>query len=116
MTNRRQQRSAFLGRLTDLIIEGNRQGHIEDWRNDDSVRQILGHELSKETLRGIVEMNNDPPAISRAVNLLEVIILKEMSLVSSGQRSSLESFENVKQLLGVLASEQEESNKRLRKG
>jgi hypothetical protein len=95
---------AFLCRLAYLVVEGKRRGHIEDWRDDSGVRQLLGHVLSEQHLRSLIDSKTDPQAVNRAVNLLESLMLKEISLISSGQRSAFESFENAKQLREALAS------------
>jgi hypothetical protein len=96
---------AFLGRLAHLIVDGKRKGHIPDWRDDSGVGQLLGHVLQKKALEQLLQSKKDPTAINRALNSLESLILEEMSLITSGQRSSLASFENARQLRDALSSE-----------
>jgi hypothetical protein len=95
---------AFRGRLAHLCVEGQRRGHIRDWREDSGVKQLLGHVLPAETVTQLLDPKCSPDSIYRAVNSLEALILREISVIMSGQRSSLESFDNAAQLREALAS------------
>lgn len=93
---------AFLGRLAHLVVEGKRHRHIPDWREDDGVSQLLGHVLPEQTVVSLLGSKKDPSAVNKATNMLESLILREISLITSGRRSSLESFENAKKLREAL--------------
>jgi hypothetical protein len=95
---------AFLGRLAFLVLDGKQKGHIEDWREDSGVRQILSHLLTDETLASLLAAKNDPTAINRAVNALEGTVLEDISRITSGRQSSFESFENSERLREAVAS------------
>jgi hypothetical protein len=71
---------AFLGRLGVLINEGKRKAHIVNWKEDNGVRQLLGHVLSPETLTSVLETKN-PTTIRIAINTLETAMLEEISLI-----------------------------------
>jgi hypothetical protein len=94
---------AFLARLAHLIVEGKRRQHISDWRDDGGVRQLLSHVIPKDTLEALLNSKHEPIAINRAIDMLESLLLKEVSLITSGRRSSFESFENAKELQAALA-------------
>lgn len=96
---------AFLGRLAVLIIEGKRNGHIPDWRQDNGVRQLLSAVGPPELSLEVLESGFSMTAINRAVNLLESSILEEASLIASGQRSAIESYENARQMREALSNE-----------
>lgn len=94
---------AFLGRLGVLIVMGKRKRHIPDWRGDTAVRQLLSNVLPKDRLDEILSATKDPSAVNRAVDTLEWIMLEEMSRITSGRRSSFESFQNAKDLNAAVA-------------
>jgi hypothetical protein len=96
---------AFLARLAYLIVSGKKRRHIQDWRSDGGVRQQLGHVLSKDTVESLLRSADDPNSINRAINMLESLLLEEMSLITSGRRSSFESFENAKDLRAAMSAE-----------
>jgi hypothetical protein len=95
---------AFLGRLTHLILDGKRRKHIQDWRADQGVHQILGHVISDNVRKRILVQEPAVTAVNVAVNTLEELILEEISLIMSGRRSSDESFQNAQKLRDALAS------------
>ena len=93
---------AFLGRLAIVLSDGVRKGRLEDWRKDDGIRQIISNLLPSETVVSLLEKSPFIAAISRTVNALETLLLKEISLIVSGRRSSFESFENAKELRAAM--------------
>jgi Adenylate and Guanylate cyclase catalytic domain len=75
---------AFLGRLAALIEMGKRKRHIEDWRMDRGVRQILGNVFQEQELKHLLGSDRDPNAIYRIVDRLQCLILEQVRLVASG--------------------------------
>lgn len=96
---------AFLARLAYLIVSGKNRRHIKDWREDGGVRQQLGHVLSKDALESLLSTASDVNSIHRAVNMVEALLLEEISLITSGRRSSFESFENARELRAAMSAE-----------
>lgn len=94
---------AFLGRLAHLITEGKRTGHILDWRQDSGVRQLLGHIVQQPDLSELLK-STSPVSINWALNALEGLLLEEISRITSGQHSALESFENAKALRSAMSN------------
>lgn len=94
---------AFLGRLAHLVTEGKRTGHIPDWRQDSGVQQLLGHVVQEPELSELLK-STSPASISQALNVLEGLLLEEISRITSGQRSALESFENAKALRSAMSN------------
>lgn len=95
---------AVLGRVTHLVIEGKRTRHIPDWLKDHGIRQPLAAVLSGADLKALLECT-PPVAMYRMQNALEAAILEEISRITSGKRSALESFENARELRAALAGE-----------
>lgn len=89
---------AFLGRLAFLLFNGKRNAHIADWRDDSGIKQFLGFILRPKEVQKILEDKNDFKAIDRVIEKLESDMLLEASMIVSGRRSALESFENAKDL------------------
>jgi hypothetical protein len=89
---------AFLGRLGFIICRGKERRHIEDWRQDDGIRQLLSDVLPADTIEGLFGKKQDVAALNRAFGQLEALILEEISLILAGRRSAFESFENAKEL------------------
>lgn len=88
---------AFLGRLWFLVEEGIKTGHVSDWTQDKGVKQLLSNLRSSQSDEFSLA-SGDVTAINRTLSYLESIMLREISLIVSGKRSSLESFENAKEL------------------
>jgi len=95
---------AFLARLALILSKGVRDCHLQDWRQDDGIRQILSAVLTPETLSLYLEKSEFIVAINLTVNALERSMLEEISRIVSGVRSSFESFENAKHLQDAIAS------------
>ena len=93
---------AFFGRLAFLINDGKRRDHIQNWKEDSGVRQLLSPAISSEMLSSVLETKN-PTTIRIAINALEAPMLEEISLIVSGRRSAFESFKNAKDLQASLA-------------
>jgi hypothetical protein len=89
---------AFLGRIAHLTIQGKRSGHFIDWTSDEGVRQIISNVLPVETVQSALNGPLASLGIRRLADQLEWSILGEVSLILSGKRSAVESFENAKQL------------------
>jgi len=94
---------AFLGRLAHLIIQGKREGKFGDWRSDDLIRQILSNGTKTDIPQGLAQANAGTTGVRRAVGELEHSILEETSLILSGKRSAIESFENARDLFEAAA-------------
>ena len=94
---------AFLGRIAHLTIQGKRSGHFIDWTSDEGVRQIISNVLPVETVRLALNGPSASLGIRRLADRLEWSILEEVSLILSGKRSAVESFENAKQLFEQVA-------------
>jgi hypothetical protein len=94
---------AFLGRIAHLTIQGKRSGHFIDWTSDDGVRQIVSHVLSARTVQAILDGPTASVGIRRLSDELERSILEEISLILSGKRSAVESFENARELFDQVA-------------
>ncbi|MFQ6028403.1 MAG: hypothetical protein ACE5Q6_12995, partial [Dehalococcoidia bacterium] len=94
---------AFIGRIGYLIREGIRQGHFTDWRDDPGVHQLLCYVLSEQQYMPLLNSKKDPSALYKALGLLESLILREISLITSGRQSSFESFENAEELRDALS-------------
>ena len=75
---------AFLGRLAVLITIGRKRGHVEDWRTDSGIRQILTAAFGQENLGGILGNANDPHAIGRILDHSQSMMLKGIDRISSG--------------------------------
>jgi hypothetical protein len=86
---------AFVGRLVFIITKGKEKGHIEDWRKDNGVRQILAGILPSGTFDSLTKNFG---SIYPLFGQLESIILEEISLIVSGRRSASESFDSAKEL------------------
>jgi hypothetical protein len=85
---------AFIGRLSVLITMGKANKKIKNWKEDGGVREILSAVLSKEALNAVLAL----PFPSAAQTALEGVMLEEVSLILSGRRSAVDSFENAKSL------------------
>ena len=95
---------AFLGRIAYIVVEGKRSMRFAgDWRQDSGVRQLLSYVLAEQAVSGLLTGTDSAISINRAINSLESLILKEVSLITSGRRSSFESFENARALKSSLA-------------
>jgi hypothetical protein len=89
---------AFLGRLSVLIIKGKETGRFQDWREDNGVRQLLPNVLKPEVIDAILNRLPSFVSVTRATAELENSILEETSLILSGGRSAIESFQNATEL------------------
>ena len=87
---------AFLGRISLMLVDGQREGEIKDWRKDHGVHSLLKYVLSSEQLTAVTV--ESPIAMHKAVTLLEAMLLEEVSLIISGDRASKETFEHAKRL------------------
>ncbi|MBW2634915.1 MAG: hypothetical protein JRE14_12475 [Deltaproteobacteria bacterium] len=96
---------AFLGRISLILVEGLKEGEIEDWRKDHGVHSLLKNILSDEQLKAVTV--ESPIAMQNAINLLEAMLLEEFSLIISGQKASKDTFEHAKKL-GKLTTEMAE--------
>lgn len=101
---------AFLGRLTIVLTGGLEKGRITDWRKDQGIMQILSNALPADNVKYLLEKAVFIMSASATLNALESNILKEMSLIVSGRRSSFESFENAKELQEAIAKMDRPSN------
>ena len=63
---------------------GKRRHHIENWRDDGGVREILGSVLKDQALSGLLEAKDDPQTLNRVLDWLQRLILDEIARVSSG--------------------------------
>jgi hypothetical protein len=75
---------AFLGRLAALIVIGKRQRHIEDWRNDRGIRQILGSVFEAGQLEGLLGSKENMHAVNHVIDRLQNLMLNEISRISTG--------------------------------
>jgi len=100
---------AFLGRISFILVDGQKKGKIKDWRKDQGVHQLLSHVLSKEQLTTVTDKS--PIATHNAITLLEAMLLEEINLIISGHKASKETFEHAKKL-GELMREMEALKKR----
>jgi hypothetical protein len=96
---------AFLGRLAFIIIDGKTSGHIDDWRADPGVKQLLSAVLPTESYAAIMDAKLGIALINRAVDTIESLMLKEIALTSSGKRSASESYENASQMIEAIIRE-----------
>jgi hypothetical protein len=94
---------SFLGRLAVLIVMGKRKGHIQNWAEDKGIRQLLSVVLPEKTVDIMLGKTGTFPALRWAIASLESLILEETSLILSGRRSAIESFENAKDLQRSIA-------------
>jgi len=94
---------AFLGRIANLAIDGKRSGHFIDWTSDEGVRHIISNVLPLKTVQSTLNGPSASLGIRRLADQLERSILEEVSLILSGKRSAVESFENAKQLFEQVA-------------
>jgi hypothetical protein len=94
---------AFMGRLAHVFSRGKSAGHVEDWRLDPGIKQILSFVLPERDVEAIIgSPPQDVGALQRAVNQLESLILEEISQLASGARSSEDSFQRAKELREVV--------------
>lgn len=94
---------AILGRLAILVKWLKDGKDIGDWRQDNGIQQHLKAVLEKDEINGFMKLS--PMDIYYTLNILDGKVLKEISYILSGQKSSLESFENSKELRKMLANE-----------
>jgi hypothetical protein len=96
---------AFMGRLSYLIVRAKKVGRFSgDWRDDKLIRQLLPNVLPPEDVVGILKRPDGFLLVQGVRGSLESVMLKEMSLITSGKRSSAESFENATQMRKIIAS------------
>lgn len=88
---------SFMGRLAVLIVMGKQNGQIKDWREDRGVRQLLSVVLTEKTVDSVLG-DRRLPALRWSISQLESLILEEISMILSGRRSAIESFENAKEV------------------
>jgi hypothetical protein len=74
---------AFLGRLAVLITMGKRRHHIDDWREDSGVHQILASTFSQQELESLVKGATNPNAIHFVLGKLEALMLDELRRIAS---------------------------------
>lgn len=74
---------AFLGRLATLILMGKKNGHIENWRKDGAVLQILTSLFGQKDLESVLGRDNDPHSIARIIDRLESLMLNEIRGLST---------------------------------
>jgi hypothetical protein len=65
----------------------------------------LSYVIAKAVCTRILREEPVVTAVNTAVNVLEGLVLEEISLIMSGRRSSEESFENARTLREALASQ-----------
>lgn len=94
---------AILGRLAFFINRLKEGKDINDWRQDKGIQQHLKAVFEKDEFDTL--MNSSAMEIFYALNMLDSKILREISVILSGRKSSLESFENSKELRKLLANE-----------
>ncbi|MFP5207555.1 MAG: hypothetical protein ACLGSH_19535 [Acidobacteriota bacterium] len=94
---------AFLGRIGHLTIQGKSSGHFVDWTSDKGVRQIISNVLPAKTVESTLDGPVASVGIRHLSDVLERSILEEISLILSGKRSAVESFENAKELFEQVA-------------
>ncbi|HWR15642.1 MAG TPA: restriction endonuclease [Terriglobales bacterium] len=74
---------AFLGRLATLIVMGKRHQHIENWRNDGGIKQILGCVFREQDFKALLGGDSNPHAIGHILDRLQSLMLAEINRVSS---------------------------------
>ena len=94
---------AFLGRIAVLVKWLKEGKEIGDWRQDSGVQQHLKVAFEEDEFNALMKSN--PMEINYALNVLESKVLREISYIVSGRQSSLESFENSRELRKLLANE-----------
>ena len=94
---------AFLGRLALLVKRLSEGIETGDWRQDHGIQQHLKAIFDKDEFNTL--MNSDPVEIYYTLNVLDSKVLKEISIILTGRKSSLESFENSKELRKLLVNE-----------
>ncbi len=94
---------AILGKLAFLVKWLKEGKDVGDWRHDSGIQKHLQAVLEKDEFSNI--LNLSPMDIYFTLNIIDGKILKEISYILSGRRSSLESFENSKELRKMLANE-----------
>jgi hypothetical protein len=96
---------AFLGRLHFLIVKAKKNTRFDgDWRDDRGIQQLLRAVLTADEVDGLLKRQAGFLLIQTVVSSLESVMLKEISLITSGNRSSFESFENAAQLRKAIAA------------
>lgn len=95
---------AFRGRAEYLLLDGVKKGHIQDWRTDSGIKELLEYALPREKVTFLLESGYPIGFLKQAANEIESLILKEIALVVSGEQSSLKSFEIATKLREVAAS------------
>ena len=94
---------AFMGRLAHVFSRGKGAGHVEDWKSDSGIKQILSFVLPEQDVEATIgSPPQDVGALQRAVNQLESLLLEEISQLATGVRSSEESFQRAKELREVV--------------
>jgi hypothetical protein len=93
---------AFLGRITFILVNGLKEGKIEDWKKDDGVHSLLKSILSNDQITAVTV--ESPNAMHNVITLLEAMLLEEISLIISGSKASKDTFELAKKL-GKLTGE-----------
>lgn len=94
---------AVVGRLAYMVTWLKEGEDIKDWRQDSGIQQHLKSVFDEEEFKALTGAS--PMDVYYALNILESKILKETSYILSGRKSSLESFENSKELRKLLAKE-----------
>ncbi len=94
---------AILGRLAILVKWLKEGKDVGDWRQDSGVQQHLKAVFEKDEFSNFISLS--PMDIYYTLNILDGKVLKEISFILSGRKSSLESFENSKELRKMLANE-----------
>ena len=97
---------AILGRLARFIIELREGKELGDWRQDELIQEHLETVFEKEEFN--VFINSSPVDLSHTLNILDSKVIKEISFILSGRKSSLESFESSKELRKLLDNEKYE--------
>lgn len=107
---------AFLGRLATLLLQGQQEGAVHDWRDDKHIRDIVASLLPPEVVHQVSEEARSLVSVRLVVDTIEALILREIRIVASGQVASVESLRNAKALHELAASLEQVSPHRLQQG
>lgn len=94
---------AVLGRAMHLLLRGIERRHMEDWRSDDGIRQLLGNVLPQERISGLYDSGARTGFLARATDEMELLILRDAARIISGETSSMQSLEIAQKLRAAAA-------------
>jgi len=85
---------AFLGRLGAIVLLGRKQGHLEDWRLDTGIRQLLPFALPRETVDRLLDTTQPLGNPNDVASSIEAVMLQDIDEIISGRVSATESLDN----------------------